>query len=1466
MTITRSAVIVAALAVAAASVSAEEPEAIPYKLDREPSFVMVYPLLETSWGPMGVTNVTDAAVGPEYPCYNLYTSNNLTPGHMSVEMAQIARYFRWPRPDTKRESLFGTVDYRVAFLRDLDGDGVYDAIRSNAIYRVSTGSALYRWPPPPPPPGEEPEPQPEQGFRNYDWDLMTARPQVTGVAETNRYAIGRLCYDCMAALGTRASLRQAEFHDDVTLERVDFGGVAGTGGFVESSSVGYMSSLMSIFGFYNVLSFDDNSSSTASRKIYRMYDQGVQHRLIHANLIGSLPVQLRFQLTDMEMIDPSLWRPDVVADPRVGINPLLPTSTNKTWTVLCDGYGYEGTNEYVHLNFTEHGDKDGWYNLAAMTNADIVITDNFLKYRLGPLVGACYNTQPWEYPELLDGLPNYMAGEVVRPADDGTCEFLGGANAQVNVLLRDAGQMYLEIDDIHLSDFGGYLFAMPTNGIPDMTLRAVYRDPVSREYFVAETNAVLSALDMRSATAISDVKKIGNAWYRLSVEPARALVNDRDPYLSLEYAMIKAERSEIRPAQLKVCREIEFASVDWSLVSNVVISCTNEHPEAAMVVRSAPGRLICADGAEITFSNLVFQAQGADKPSVEVTPGARVSLAGTVDFGCVKLQPGACLNIATAPEDLERSFEIDQEGGNVEGELFATSSIPVAVASTFANRYVNARDDLLVGIASVNADGITEFRWGYGEVPDCAATVRLYQGEEGEYVNYRLLSRAFAAIEGDAEMEVVRDCVFSNQVTLAHSLRIYGSEGVTPRIDIPGIKVSDSFTVPADTSLTFENVVLSGHVGEELFKVEGGELTFGDGAVVSNCAYRTSAQVKRALTTVTSGTLRFASGSLVSDCRNEQGPGGFAQLLGDSSAVEFAGGTVTGCVSKGRGGAVYVDKGAEVTASGPACVFGNVYRQNDNLYVEDDIYFLSTNRLLEVSGDLTGGRFGVFYQLPKKQSYSEVPLDRCATNSVFAVVTAALSEEELQHTGATMENLRYLGTLRGKATEAGDELYWEPVPIPPDHEPLPPEQWDEEWARIQVDYEDGAVERWEHADWAINQLAGRPATVTFMKDDIFTEPVTFGGGTVTLTADAGAGSVTWLRGEPVRIDIGAEGVFAVSNLTIDAGGSGALFYVNGGELDLTGVTIGGVRGSADRAQGAITVYNGGICQIDGLTRITDCQNSYVNVVEGTGVGGGILVDKGRLYLHGEVTVDSNRAYKSGGIFLGNSGELFLGEGVKVKGNVNNIDGEEGNLTYHYMCAMQLDSPLSATADVCCNPGVGGSTNIFCAVSDDYPGDLASLVASAERFTRDRTGSKVHAVVVTNLEGKAFFAWADCMTADRPSCVGRDQQTYYYAAGTIYEPDDPPPPPPPVEPTAIAFTSIELADGQVVLKFTNGVTSCRYFLYATNSLDGGFEVPSDGSGAISEFTASADGEQTFSVPVTDEVIRFFKALALPAAQE
>jgi hypothetical protein len=171
----------------------------------------------------------------------------------------------------------------------------------------------------------------------YNWGLMAYDPQVGGLSLAQRQAIGALCYDA----GLSVNMDYTTSSSGASTADAD-------------------TALTSTFLYGNSI-FGDGFSSSGDAGLWAM---------MNANLDAALPVIL-------------------------GIN-----GTSGGHAIVADGYGYNSSTMYHHLNMGWGGDDDAWYQLP--------IIDAY--YYFNAITDCVYNIYPGDTGEIISGRITSMAG------------------------------------------------------------------------------------------------------------------------------------------------------------------------------------------------------------------------------------------------------------------------------------------------------------------------------------------------------------------------------------------------------------------------------------------------------------------------------------------------------------------------------------------------------------------------------------------------------------------------------------------------------------------------------------------------------------------------------------------------------------------------------------------------------------------------------------------------------------------------------------------------------------------------------------------------------------------------------------------------------------------------------------------------------------------------------------------------
>ena len=229
--------------------------------------VRVSPLVQSEWG--------QTHDGTDDDCYNYYTPSNYPCGCVATAMAQLMRYHQYPAAGIglHTEEIF------------------VDSVAQNATTRGGNGSG-----------------------GAYNWSDMPWVP--VGATDTQRSAIGALCYDAGVAVGM-------DYAED------------GSGAFLSypQYSTDADRALVSIFQYSNCISGRNGGDNL-----------GVSlNQMANPNLDAGLPVILG------------------VYDS---------ANTGSGHAILADGYGYNSQTLYHHLNMGWQGQDDVWYALPVINGSE----------------------------------------------------------------------------------------------------------------------------------------------------------------------------------------------------------------------------------------------------------------------------------------------------------------------------------------------------------------------------------------------------------------------------------------------------------------------------------------------------------------------------------------------------------------------------------------------------------------------------------------------------------------------------------------------------------------------------------------------------------------------------------------------------------------------------------------------------------------------------------------------------------------------------------------------------------------------------------------------------------------------------------------------------------------------------------------------------------------------------------------
>lgn len=1249
--------------------------------------------------------------------------------------------------------------------------------------------------------------------RSYDWSMMPKDPSAAALTDDNRSSIGALLADCAIALG---SSFKGNYKSDLS---ENLGSVTGVephthtisrDSFPEITEVDpdtMASVLRTHFGYTNACIFVCTKNASISQ-------EGVMARIINANLDARQPVIIVFRGAESGLIH----------------------------YAVADGYGFtKGADdrfyEYVHLNLGWEGKGDGWYLLPALDTSavkDVPVCAAGMVF--DSTAAVIYNISPSHPGPVVSGRTCVRVDEEVLDPVSG-CEVRLYA---INDVIQPIG-----VKDS--DDYG--VFGFPSGFLTGTNVLVVvhYNDPVkglmaAEEWLPVEIPVVSEDLFMLNKT-----NYIGNLWKDdIVIEEANAIV-DGVGYISLDRALSAAQISTAQLPVVEIVDEIAFSSVEWEIERDMVICSTLENPDAALVSRPGSGVIRIKEGVNVLFTNVCFQALGSANPVVEVSQGATCEIAGDTQIDAIRLLDGGLIGISSALNP-ERCYAVETSLST--NGVFGVVT-DASVKDESAALFVHAVDERLGGF--ILDDG--SLSWVDREPTDSAAFLKLVQ--DGTSVNYRSFDMLLKYVTNDCEVLVVKDCVYTNSYTLAHRMAISSYEGHRSVVSPAEFGGGESFTVPESTELVISNLTFTGHCGGQFITLAGGELILEDGAElvdIENVKTPYGGAVY-----AQSGKVTVRSGAVAANVRATaaNGMGGFACISPDG-AIELAGGVVTGCLARARGGAVYAayqsdSRKAIVDVSGPSIVCMNeALAQSVTLSNGCDVFIDNANNEIRLTGDATGGCIGIQYA-----SNYQVP--RNAESNVFAAVEAQGLDAAVLATSAKAFFSNSDAALEGGVSEDGSGLVWlaQQTVV---HYPLDESMKDQ--ARAVVIYPDSAVTQyWERVGWALQSI-NADAELELLVSDSIEDKITITNNVVFFTRnssivcsqDASETYFDYTIGSYVydrTIDILPGASLELSNVVFTASAAaGPLFNVQG-SLTLDASSVSAVSCSSSVDDTAVWVPHGGVFTMKNSASLVNCSSTVSD--SQTRVGSAVRSFGGTVNLNG-CTVSGCSTESGCAMYFGGEATVCIGGEVSVSGNTSPSSSSPANIALA-ACRITLVSELAGEIGITPVFGAGGSDGVFAEVSPSYEGGFDSLTNSASMFKNDLTGDI--GVVVTNTSSKVFIAWAGSISSDLTLEV--DHETYYLV-GDLPEgvvPDEPL-----AVPGPIAFTAIGRdVEGTWVLALTNAVAQCRYFLYSTNSLSGGFVIPDDGSGATTNFVAESDGEFIFTVPDSGESM-FFRVLALP----
>ena len=1115
----------------------------------------------------------------------------------------------------------------------------------------------------------------------YDWASMALDTEDDPADdETKCEAIGHLTYDIAVSLGT-------DWSD-------------ASGGSASPRELGRV--YRDSFGYANGYSFlvPDRFNTGAGG----LHNLSIREKIIYANLDAGRPVQLGiYGYPKGHIGEDSYWAGH---------------------SVVGDGYGYRQIDgvptAFVHINLGWGGKDDMWYNIPEINTSETGAHVGESGFDFLYMGGAMFNIFTDEAGlDILAGRITDYSGTPVE-------------GAKVTVLDADA----VEVASVNSGAHGIYTFALP--GGSNYTVRASSADGL----LVASPKAVWLPKTVGDSNNLVVVESgIGNLWgVDLTIANPSVRVGERI-FSTLDDALDHVMRMLPSPAVVEVLRPTTLEST-VELGVDCLIVATNENPAASAIVRAAGARLEVAPGATLALSNLAFAA--ASDLVVSVQTNGVLSLSSGVDFGvpptqtAVRTQDTNAVLVAGA---LTHGFALDCTRSPLSGR-FGTAVCDAGTAAASAVRIANANvSDGTIRGAVVGTDGALALEWADVPVPvEDAVGYFVVDGETNALARLDALLKRYeevVASGGDVDEIVIRDVAdltLSRPLTVTSDLAIRG-EGAVAITNIAG---TAGFAV-LGASLTVDGITFDGYRGNALFEVgafdgASGELTLGSGVafvdVIGTNYHSGAVAVHNGRVTVNGAVFSGcrASGESGTTARNSNGG---AIYVGNGAELVLNGGRITDCSARSNGGGIYAYSKAKVFIGGDLVVRGNTAGTSPSPVTDSDIYLYNNKATLTLAGWLKGGiaSVGVRYS-------GGSGIVGNAEGEPFVTVDQEYFDEQPE--SALLDSLEAFycdADSELTATNGATTFAW--TRLPQDYRTD-----DESLAVVDVAGAGSEIDGWYRSvKRAFDALtnATSAATVTLLKNADFANEIEVPGTVTLLSAGETACSLTNVS-DAARIHV--TGSLTLTNVVLNGGtGQAGLIRVEGGSLTLqSGTTIERVLGLADRASGAVSVWDGGVFRMESGAEIRSCTNLFWNGGTQGGYCGGLLLDASTATLAGG-TISDCWAGTAGGAFFGNGSKVLLSGDVTIANNWN-LYGWPDDVRVADLSELHLADVLTGAIGYTEGAiNAQSDPNVFGVVDATFSGDDAALADSARRFRHDVTGDCGQAVA----RGSArLLVWSDAI--------------------------------------------------------------------------------------------------------------------------
>lgn len=1208
----------------------------------------------------------------------------------------------------------------------------------------------------------------------YDWDLMTLEPKTDpSLTEDNRRAIGKITSDAGISVGMMYTL------DD-------------SGAFLSDVSAALRSTFHFGQAYFYCLSWDGSAGSTT------MFNDTMLNKAVFANLDAGFPV-------------------------------LFGITGAGGHAIVGDGYGYDGGDAFVHLNFGWSGSSDVWYNL--------------------PNIGTGYNFDAVN-EIVFNALPREKKGAILSGR---VYDVYGkpAAGAAVKIYKREPREVLAEtntcasgvfafvlppaIYDVEIAFAGGLQAAKrigvslnpPTDGTSgDKT----YTNPdgthgvMAVEHYVA-TSANAGNLREEFRLEWADVVRINdpeNGDYYDSLDAALAASTDGDVLYVCHPARLDGT--------FTITNSVKIVSTN---IINIVTRARDAqlHVASNGVLRLEKQHFASADETDESFmivvsSNGVVQVES----DVRVPQGYRTALH---------------TGFAVADSLTEPAFLLCDEGMNAGDRVGVVMAGASEAAAATVNRVLHPFDDEIGGVV-VEAGGERFIVWSDLASVDPRDAVASVNGLYRRSLNAVL--RHLSATD-DSTVLVYTNCTLTaTNVVVARNVSIASSDAKQRTV---AVAPEAFFEVKEGGALTIRRITFDGQQArrDTFLRANGGTVELSTSGRLAGF-YGTN-MVSGAICARDGGWVKMTgSGAKISDCWNLAGfvrgelpvVGGGVTLLGANA--ELTRGQITKCFAPNGGGGVFADRGSKVCVSGDFSAENNAEGESfSSNYTYSDVCVMTAS-VLCVKGPFTGS-VGVcdFYAASFANEKGQT----------FAVADAALSDADAELAAVHFFNSRAKREGEkacGWFDEAESTFYW-------DAPPAAPKQCTPAAAAVKVVYagDDAAAEWYPDLETALDCLTNA-ATVTLLKTCALSADVEVKH-PVLLTADDVSHELTRGSEEPVvknrelelfTVEICPGASLTLSNVVVDCWrdrnlcaigddffgwtyyykSCPILFYVNNAEMTLAeGAKIRNMWGNEPTlASCAVGVAGGTFTMLPG-SAIQACSNTVEALVQQAGGGAVRVGDAGTFNFFGG-TITGCLGQDVGGVAINNESTLRVRGDAILKQN-HLLDGvTEANLTVSDDSVFELDAPLAAAVSTIGvmppfdTRRIGDETNVAASVNAAL--DLAdaqtrtNVSNSAACFRRDTDGAR--GVLSTNFAGVAYVVFTngveDAAAFPYVPCACVTAEFAANPSGKILE-----------GLPALAIRNFTLAGSSVTITATNAVKRGYYTLWYCNEPKGDY-VYVDGS--------------------------------------